>query len=118
MADEKPPEPREPATSQGAGRELSRARTSRRSSANTGRRHHIGAVPEFMPVWHPDGSVGRTRTSPAQLADRTVRQLQALLVLLEREMAAAATDLDFEQAAHLRDEAAAARDELGRRGAA
>ncbi len=109
MAEQTPRDPRS------SGRELSRARPARRSSADTGRRHHIGAVPEFMPVWRPDGSVGRTRTSPAQLADRTVNQLARLVTLLEQEMAASAADLDFEQAGHLRDEASVAREELARR---
>lgn len=90
------------------------ARTSRKA-ADTGRRHHIGAVPEFMPVWRPDGTIGRTRTTPAQLSDRSVPRLQALLAELEREMAHAAEELEFEQAGYLRDEVAAVRAELARR---
>lgn len=91
------------------------ARTSRRSSGDTGRRHHIGAVPEWMPVWRADGTIGRTRTSPVQLADRSLAQLEALLPQLETEMAEAVAELEFEQAGYLRDDADAVRAEIARR---
>jgi excinuclease UvrABC nuclease subunit len=69
-----------------------------------------------MTVWRPDGTIGTTRTAPVQLADKTLAQLQVLLAQLEREMAAAAARTDFEEAAHLRDEADAVRLALDSRG--
>lgn len=103
-----------PATSSRA-RDLSRARRPRPRSRETGRRHHIGDAPAVMSVLRPDGTVGTTRTAPIQLADRNDAQLRALAEQLAQEMAAAAAATDFEQAAHLRDEVAAARRELDRR---
>jgi len=88
----------------------------RRKAPDTGRRHHIGAAPEVMTVWKPDGTISTTRTAPVQLADRSVPQLDRLLARLEREMAAAAARMDFEAAAHLRDEAEAVRRALESRG--
>jgi excinuclease UvrABC nuclease subunit len=69
-----------------------------------------------MTVWRPDGTVGTTRTAPVQLADKTVAQLNILLAQLERDMVAAAARTDFEEAAHLRDEAEAVRRTLESRG--
>lgn len=68
-----------------------------------------------MSVLRPDGSRGTTRTSPIQLADRNDTRLQQLLDELVTAMGRAAADLDFERAAHLRDEVAAARAETARR---
>jgi excinuclease ABC subunit C len=68
-----------------------------------------------MPVWLPDGTIIATRTSAAQLADLNRAQLGRLLTRLRTEMTAAAAELDFEQAARLRDEVAAVEAELTRR---
>jgi excinuclease UvrABC helicase subunit UvrB len=68
-----------------------------------------------MPVWLPDGTIIATRTSAAQLADQNQAQLGRLLTRLRAEMSAAAAELDFEQAAFLRDEVAAVEAELARR---
>ena len=62
-----------------------------------------------------DGTVDVTRTAPVQLADQTDAQLAALAERIESEMRRASQALDFEKAAHLREEAAAARLELHRR---
>jgi excinuclease UvrABC nuclease subunit len=86
--------------------------------AETGRKHHMGAAPELMPVWLPDGTITTTRTSAAQLADQTLAQLTRLRTRLGAEMADAAAELDFERAAHLRDETAAVDAEIQRRAAA
>lgn len=107
----------------GRARELVRgARGGRRTAASpgvdTGRRHHIGDAPQVLPFLRPDGSVGTTRTSPVQLRDRNDAQLAALAAAVEREMHEAAGALDYEGAAHLREELAAVRREvLARRGA-
>lgn len=82
---------------------------------DTGRRHHIGAAPPALTVLHEDGTSDVTRTAPIQLADQTVMQLARLAERIESEMRQAATALDFERAAHLRQEAEAARNELRRR---
>ncbi len=68
-----------------------------------------------MNVIRPDGTRGTTRTSPIQLADRNDAQLQRLVEELAAHMGRAAAAMDFEQAAHLRDEVTAARAELARR---
>jgi hypothetical protein len=108
------PDPAIPAGS-GTARELSQVRKKRPKAAETGRMHHMGAAPAVMPVWLPDGTITTTRTSPSQLADRTVLQLGRLKDRLTREMTAAATAMDYEQAARLRDEVAAVDTELKRR---
>jgi len=82
---------------------------------DTGRRHHIGAAPPQLLVRREDGTVDITRTAPIQLADQTEAQLAALAERIESEMSLAAAALDFERAAQLREEAAAARRELQRR---
>ncbi len=119
--------PRDPGTAvppgSGRARELARGGPRRRRTAvplgiDTGRRHHIGDAPAVLSVLRPDGSVGTTRTSPVQLRDRNDTQLIELAAALEREMHDAARDADYERAAHLRDELAAARHELERRSAA
>jgi excinuclease UvrABC nuclease subunit len=68
-----------------------------------------------MQVLRPDGTVGTTRTSAVQLADKSTAALGLLADQLAAQMAAAAAALDFEEAAHLRDEVAAVRAELDRR---
>jgi excinuclease UvrABC helicase subunit UvrB len=82
---------------------------------DAGRVHHIGTAPELMPVLRPDGTAGTTRTSLIQLRHRTDLQLTSLADLLVTEMGAAAAALDYEQAAHLRDELANVRAEQARR---
>ena len=99
----------------GRARELSRRRTTRLPLPDTGRRHHIGSAPTELTVLRDDGSSGRTRTSPIQLADQTDAQLAKLAAQIESEMRRAADALNFELAAHLRDEAAATHSELQRR---
>ena len=95
-------------------RDLVRKRSRRYARDETGRHHHIGAAPDLQPVLGNDGTqyVG---TSPVQLASRTVVQLQAQRARLEQQMAQAATALEFERAAHLRDDLAAVDAELTRR---
>ena len=112
--------PDEPGVPPGSGRarELSRVRKARTKAAETGRKHHLGAAPELMPVWLPDGTITTTRTSAAQLADQTVAQLTRLRTRLGAEMATAAAELDYDRAAHLRDETAAVDTEIQRRTAA
>lgn len=78
--------------------------------------HHIGAAPDLVPV-HTDDGVRLTRTTPWQLADRSVAQLAALHVDLVRERERAAADLDFEAAASLQVEVLAVEDEQRRRSA-
>ena len=95
----------EPVASVADARELSRRRRGRRTYAETGRRHHLGAAPERMPLYGPDGSiVGTTRTSAHQLASMTPFQLDSLRTRVVAEMTAAATAEDFERAGELRDE--------------
>ena len=84
------------------------------SAPDTGRRHHIGAAPTTVPIHTADG-VGAARATSWQLADRTVPQLLAQRAATERDMARAATDLDYELAARLRDELSSVRAELRRR---
>jgi excinuclease UvrABC helicase subunit UvrB len=77
--------------------------------------HHIGGAPDAVPV-HTDEGVRTARATPWQLADRTLVQLRTQRARTERDMARAATDLDFERAADLRDELLAVEAELRRRG--
>jgi excinuclease UvrABC helicase subunit UvrB len=107
----------EPLPAAGRARDLTRARRPRPQAADTGRRHHIGDAPAVMTVLRADGTVGTTRTAPIQLRDKTVEQVERLAAVIETEMTDAASSLDFETAAHLRDELQAAREELARRGA-
>lgn len=100
----------------GRARDLTRLSTRRREVPETGRMHHLGAAPEWMPVLGPDGrQVGRTRVSALQLASRTRFQLDRLLADAEAKMRVAAADADYERAAQHRDEVVAVRTELGRR---
>jgi excinuclease UvrABC nuclease subunit len=66
-------------------------------------------------VRREDGTMAVTWTAAIQLADQTDAQLAALARRIESDMSRAAAALEFEQAAHLREEAAAARRELQRR---
>ena len=99
----------------GRGRELSRRRTKRTALPDTGRRHHIGAAPSQLTALREDGVVVVTRTSPVQLADQTVAQLDRLAAHIESQMSAASAALEFEKAADHREEALAVRRELQRR---
>ena len=99
----------------GRARDLTRVRKTRSKPAETGRKHHMGAAPELMPVWLPDGTITTTRTSAAQLADQTPAQLARLRTRITAEMSTAAAEMDFEKAAHRRDEVAAVEAELARR---
>jgi hypothetical protein len=82
---------------------------------DTGRRHHLGAVPPEMPVLGPDGHAGATRTNAVQLASLQPAELRRLGAAIDAEMAAAVESLAFERAAALRDERAALDGELARR---
>jgi len=115
-----PDSPVSPDSAEGAGRGSARdlvrgGRRARRAGPDTGRRHHIGGAPTLLAVLRPDGTLGTTRTSAVQLRDLTDAQLAALVALLEREMREAAARLEFEDATHLREEAAAARREADSR---
>ncbi|MCW2607111.1 MAG: hypothetical protein JWO60_1804 [Frankiales bacterium] len=108
MGEEQQPRP--------SARDLVRTRSRSYRAGDTGRRHHIGAAPEAVPV-HTDDGVAVARATSWQLADRTVSQLRAQQEQTERGMARAAEELDFERAGRLRDELAAVREELQRRDA-
>ena len=97
-----------------SARELVRKRRKTYAAPDTGRRHHIGAAPEVVPL-HTDKGVGVTRTTSWQLADRTPAQLEAQQALTADKMRSAADALDFEEAANLRDELTAVEDEIIRR---
>lgn len=97
-----------------SARDLVRTRARSYRAPETGRRHHIGAAPETVPVHGEDG-VATARTTSWQLADRTVHQLEDLRARVGREMTVVAAELDFERAAALRDELAAVDAELARR---
>ena len=105
MSDE-PPRP--------SARDLVRKRSRTYSAPETGRHHHIGAAPELQPVLGEDGS-SYVGTSQVQLAARTVAQLEAQAERLRTQMAAAAADLRFEDAAALRDDLSRVEAELARR---
>lgn len=95
-------------------RDLVRKRARTYKQDETGRHHHIGAAPERQPLLTDDGAV-LIGASAVQLASRTVAQLQEQRARTEREMAAAAAELRFEEAARLRDDLAAVDAELERR---
>jgi excinuclease UvrABC helicase subunit UvrB len=97
-----------------SARDLVRRRSRSYRRDETGRHHHIGAAPERQPVLTDEGAT-LIGTSAVQLASRTVAQLQQQRARTEREMAAAAADLRFEDAARLRDDLAAVDAELERR---
>ena len=97
-----------------SARDLVRKRARTYTQDETGRHHHIGAAPERQPMLTEDGAT-LIGTSAVQLASRTVAQLQEQRTRTERDMAAAAADLRFEDAARLRDDLAALDGELERR---
>ena len=95
-------------------RDLVRKRSGVYRRDETGRHHHIGAAPERQPLLTDDGAT-LIGTSAVQLASRTVPQLREQRERVLREMAAAAAELRFEDAARLRDDLAAVDGELERR---
>ena len=95
-------------------RDLVRKRSRSYQRDETGRHHHIGAAPEQQPLLTDEGAT-LIGTSAVQLASRTLAQLEEQRARIEREMAAAAADLRFEDAARLRDDLAAVDAELARR---
>ena len=98
----------------GRARDLVRKRSRTYRAPETGRHHHIGAAPERQPVLGEEGP-SYVGTSAVQLAARTVAQLRAARTRLEHEMAAAAEQLRYEEAAALRDDLARVDAELARR---
>ena len=97
-----------------SARDLVRKRARSYKQDETGRHHHIGAAPERQPLLTDEGAT-LIGTSAVQLASRTVSQLQQQRERVQQEMAAAAADLRFEDAARLRDDLAAVEAELERR---
>ena len=97
-----------------SARDLVRKRSRSYRAPETGRHHHIGAAPERQPVLGEDGS-SYVGTSQVQLAARTVAQLQQQAERVRADMAAAAADLRFEDAAALRDDLERVEAELARR---
>ena len=97
-----------------SARDLVRKRSRSYSRDETGRHHHIGAAPDLQPMLGEGGSEYVT-TSDVQLAQRTVAQLELQQARLARDMAGAAEDLRFEDAARLRDDLTRVEAELARR---
>jgi len=95
-------------------RDLVRRRGRSYARDETGRHHHMGGAPERQPLFTDRGAT-LIGTSAVQLASRTVPQLQAQRERVRAEMAAAAQELRFEDAAQLRDDLAAVDGELARR---
>ena len=98
-----------------SARDLVRRRSRTYRAPETGRHHHIGAAPERQPVLGQDGSASYVGTSAVQLAGRTPAQLEQQRARLQQEMADAAADLRFEEAAALRDDLDRVEAELARR---
>lgn len=96
-------------------RDLVRRRRGTYRTPDTGRHHHLGAAPGRQPVLGDDGAT-YVETAPVQLASRTVAQLGEQRFRYESAMRRAAEDLDFEEAARLRDCVTAVSTELARRG--
>lgn len=94
------PEEAEPPVS---ARDLVRRRSRSYRQDETGRHHHIGAAPDRQPLLGEDG-LTYVGTSDVQLAGRTLAQLEAQRTQVAAAMAAAATELRFEDAARLRDD--------------
>ena len=105
----------QPSQDKPSARELVRRRNRTYRAPETGRHHHIGAAPERQPVLGESGT-SYVGTSPVQLAGRTAAQLHQHAARLRSEMAAAAADLRFEDAAALRDDLSRVEAELARRG--
>ncbi len=97
-----------------SARDLVRKRSRSYARDETGRHHHIGAAPDLQPMLGEDGNEYVT-TSDVQLAQRTVVQLGQQRDRTAHEMAAAAADLRFEDAARLRDDLSRVEAELARR---
>jgi excinuclease UvrABC helicase subunit UvrB len=75
----------------------------------------MGAAPEQQPLLTEDGALS-IGTSTVQLASRTVTQLRGQRERAADQMATAAAELRFEDAARLRDDLSALDAELDRRG--
>jgi len=97
-----------------SARDLVRKRSRSYARDVTGRHHHIGAAPDLQPMLGEDGNEYVT-TSDVQLAQRTVAQLAQQRDRTAHEMASAAADLRFEDAARLRDDLSRVQAELARR---
>lgn len=97
-----------------SSRDLVRKRSRSYRRDETGRHHHIGAAPEQQPLLTDEGAT-LIGTSAVQLASRTVAQLRQQHARLEAQMATAAAELRFEDAARLRDDLAAVEQELEQR---
>lgn len=97
-----------------SARDLVRRRSRTYRAPETGRHHHIGAAPERQPVLGEQGT-SYVGTSPVQLAGRTLAQLQAQRARLASDMARAAEELRFEDAAALRDDLDRVDAEIARR---
>ena len=97
-----------------SARDLVRKRSRSYARDETGRHHHIGAAPDLQPMLCEDGSAYVT-TADVQLAQRTVAQLGQQQARVARDMAAAAAELRFEDAARLRDDLTRVEAELARR---
>ena len=95
-------------------RDLVRKRSRSYRRDETGRHHHIGAAPDLQPVLGEDG-MQYVETADVQLAQRTIGQLHEQRARVDHDMAAAAQDLRFEDAARLRDDLARLDAELARR---
>ncbi len=95
-------------------RDLVRKRRGDYRAPETGRHHHIGAAPLRQPQLGDDGAE-YVETSPVQLAQRTVAQLEQQRDRTREQMTSAAEALDFELAARLRDDLAAVEGEIARR---
>lgn len=108
------PQDDEPDAAPLTARELVRKRSRSYARPETGRHHHIGAAPQRQPQLDEQGA-GYVETSAVQLAQRTVGQLERQRGRYADAMARAARELDFEQAARLRDAVTAVDAELERR---
>lgn len=108
-----------PGPERASARELVRRRRGAYRAPDTGRHHHIGAAPDRQPLLGPgdvaDGVPRYVEAAAVQLAQRTMAQLALQRDRLAERMATAAVELDFEQAARLRDDLAAVDAELFRR---
>ncbi len=105
------PKPDDPKPS---ARDLVRKRRGVYTAPDTGRHHHLGGAPQKMPL-HDDDGARYTETTAVQLASRTVPQLHGHRDRVLAEMARAADELRFEDAARLRDDLVAVEAELARR---
>ncbi len=95
-------------------RDLVRRRSRSYARDETGRHHHMGGAPERQPLLTDEGAT-LIGTSAVQLASRTVPQLHGHRDRVLADMARAADELRFEDAARLRDDLVAVEAELARR---